>query len=62
MQVGLPRAMTRQRAGWGVRSMGLDAIFAAKSLPRLGSFVQMAGFLGRILSKCQLQTDPRIDR
>lgn len=39
--------------------MGLDAIFAAKTVPRLGSFVQMAGFLGGILIKMSAPNRPR---
>lgn len=39
--------------------MGHDAIFAAKTLPRLRSFVQMSGFLGGILVKMSAPNRPR---
>lgn len=51
------RVRTRETPGWGARGMGPDAIFAARTLPMLGCFVQMIGFLGGHLLKYQLQRD-----
>lgn len=57
--VGLPRAMASERTGQGVRTKGLDAIFVAKTFPRLSCFVQMAGFLGGNLVKTSAQNSLR---
>lgn len=50
-RVGLPKTTTRERTGQGVGSQGPDAVFSAKTVPWLGCFVQMAGFLGGSLVK-----------
>lgn len=55
----LPRALAREKTGQGVRGMGPDATFPAKILSRLGSFAQMAGFLGGILIKMSAPDRPR---